>query len=371
MSLVLSAESAMEAVVERVSGWAATPSRSTGLVDCCLIIPTYRRPCEVVRLLQALAECEQETPGSVPDEVIVVDGSADLATQQAILSSPVDHFPFTLKYFRSTPGLTRQRNVGIDACSREFVFFLDDDTLPAPGYFLAVRRVFAEDTTTSIGAVGAYVVNECDLPLIRRWRFRFLLGIVPRIEPMRYAHCGTSNPRSMLKPFTGIRDVDLFPGCAFSVRCQVFRDERFSNFFEGYSQGEDVEMSLRVGRRWKVVCAGDAKVIHHEARAGRPPSFAKGRMDVRNRVFIWRRYSAKRATALDKLRLLADFGFLVLLDLSKYLSRPWNPSALLHGAGIICALVDCVFRPPDFDEATHRIRYQIDWRRRPACGAAR
>ena len=347
---------------ERLPGWWCGTANSQALPDCCLIIPTFKRPVELRNLLQHILQMEETKPGSVPAEIVIVDGSPDAAAEDAVKSFVLQDCPFALKYVRIAPGLTRQRNVGIDASSADLVFFLDDDAVPELDYFRTIRAIFLGDTAKSIGAIGGCVTNEWDRPLIMRWRIRFLLGIIPRIEPMRYAHCGTSNPRSMLKPFRGIREVDLLPGCAFSFRREVFESERFSNFFDGYSQGEDMEMSLRVRKRWKVVCAGDAKVEHREAKSGRPASFAKGRMEVRNRMFIWRRYSSTRATFLDKSRLLSDFGFLVLVDLAAFLRRPWRYASLLHGAGIVCSAIECAFHPPEFEEASHRVTYQFDFR---------
>jgi glycosyltransferase involved in cell wall biosynthesis len=345
----------------RLFGWWCGAARSHALADCCLIIPTFKRAVDITSLLNRIIEIERTTPGSVPGEIVIVDGSPDTATEEALQSLGVEECPFILKYVRTPPGLTRQRNIGIDASSAEIVFFLDDDALPEPNYFRIIRELFAADTAKSIGAIGGCITNELDRPLIMRWRIRLSLGIIPRIEPMRYAHCGTSNPRSMLKPFGGTRDVDLLPGCAFTFRRQVLESERFSGFFDGYSQGEDMEMSLRVGKRWRVVCSGDAKVEHHQAPSGRPASFAKGRMEVRNRVFIWRRHSRAQATLIDKGRLLADFGFLALVDLAGFLRRPWKPGSLAHGAGIVCGAIECAFRPPEFDEPSHRLTHYLDF----------
>jgi glycosyltransferase involved in cell wall biosynthesis len=353
--------SEVKARVQRMLGWRVGKSYSAALVDCSLIIATYKRPVQVAELLRHLADCERSTSGSIPAEVVVVDGSPDGATEEAILTLIADRFPFTLKYVRSKPGLTRQRNVGIDASSGGFVFFLDDDALPASDYFLVVRRIFVDDAAKKIGAVGGSMMNEWERPLSLRWRIRLALGIVPRIEPMRYAHCGTSTPRSILEPFTGTRTVDILPGCAFSFRREVFDGVRFSNFFEGYSQGEDMEISLRAGRRWTLVCSGDAKVTHYEAPGGRPASFFKGRMEIRNRYFIWRRYSIDKATAIDKARLLADFCFLMMLDLAGFLLHPWRPRTLLHGTGIVCGVLECALRPPEFDEASNQTCYQVDF----------
>ena len=75
-----------------------------------------------------------------------------------------------------------------------------------------------------------------------------------------------------MEPFSGVRNIDVMPGCAWTLRREVFETERFSCFFEGYSQGEDLEMTLRVGRRWRLVCCGDGRIVHLPAGHGRPVS---------------------------------------------------------------------------------------------------
>jgi len=352
-----------EGMLPHATGWIEGAFNSSGLSDCCLIVPTYKRAADVTSLLIHLVDCEQRFPGSVPAEIVVVDGSPDRATEEAVASLTRDDLPFLLKYVRTRPGLTRQRNLGIDSSSGNFVFFLDDDAIPAPDYFRIVRQIFTDDASKSIGAVGACVTNEWDQPVSFRWRVRLRLGIVPRIPPMMYAACGTSTPRAMLKYFSGIREVDILSGCAFNFRREVFETDRFSDFFTGYSQGEDMEMSLRVGRRWKVVCAGDARVIHCQSQGGRPMSFAKGRMEIRNRLFIWRRYSMSRATLLDKIRLFTDFAFLAVLDAGGFVRRPWKAGPILHGAGVLFGIVESVCRPPEFDEPVPRT-YQVEFRLR-------
>ena len=344
--------------IDLIQGWCTQPV-SGGMRDCSLIVPTYKRASDVERLLRRLTCHERESTGSVPYEIVVVDGSPGNATEEMVRSLSLEGFPFLVKYLRTPPGLTRQRNVGIAGSSGDYVFFLDDDTLPEPGYFQIIRQIFESDQEQLIGAVAGCVWNEWNHPLILRWRIRFALGIVPRIEPMRYSHCGTSNPRTMLTPFTGIREVDLLPGCAFTFRRQVVARERFSLFFEGYSQGEDMEMSLRVGQRWKLVCSGDARVFHAHTSSGRPASFAKGRMEVRNRVFIWRRHSKNQAGLIDRIRMIADFAFLLLVDLAGFFSRPWRIAPILHGAGVFCGAIECLVRPPDFNEESHRVTYVI------------
>jgi GT2 family glycosyltransferase len=338
-------------------GWRFPSQEPSGLADCCLIIPTYHRESETLSLLENLVSRKD-----VPGEVIIADGAPHRGLGSKLRSwREVKTLPFELVYVKCPAGLTRQRNIGIDISTRPYVFFLDDDARPLENYFSAMRSVFVEDTKEQIGAVGGAVINEMDRAIPRRWRLRLAIGLVPRVDPMSFAACGTSTPKGLMKPFSGIRRVDVLPGCAFAFRRKVLEQHRFSQFFEGYSQGEDLEMSLRIGAAWHVVCCGDAEVVHESAPGGRPPSFAKGRMEVRNRFFIWRRHRPA-APGIDRLRFWSDAALLVIFDLLHFMRRPWVPQSLAHAMGVLAGACTCVFAPPRFAEPIARKQYVLDLR---------
>jgi GT2 family glycosyltransferase len=350
----------------KLSGWRAAGQERGAIEDCSLVVATYDRHAEVFRLLEALLQLPD-----VPGEVVVVDGSpsrklgAELARW---LESRV--VAYDLVYVESPPGLTRQRNVGVDVSTRPLVFFLDDDAVPQPGYFREVARVFEDDSEACIGGVAGCVLNEMDRPLARRWQLRFALGIVPRIEPMIYYPSGTHVPRSVLKPFSGVRTVDVMPGCAWTFRREVFETERFSCFFEGYSQGEDLEMSLRVGRQWKLVCCGDARILHLPAGHGRPVSYTRGVMEMRNRYFIWKRHTPRPA-ARYVASFWADTALLVAMDVAWFCARPWKAQPLGHAAGTLRELWQCMRRPPRFEEPPARREYMLAAAAEPELTAGR
>src|SRR5688572_30097510 len=97
-----------------------------------LVVATRGRPEAVERLLGAIRA--QDRP---PDEVVVIDASADGGTERTVGSA--DPLPGVELRYVSVPegerGLTRQRNRGIDEATGEIVAFLDDDTAPEPDYF--------------------------------------------------------------------------------------------------------------------------------------------------------------------------------------------------------------------------------------------
>lgn len=339
---------------QKLSGWRAQRTQAGALEDCSLIIATYERPQQVAHLVEALAasiDC--------PAEVVVVDGSRSRESETALrMNLARRDLPFDLIYVQASPGLTRQRNIGIDVSSRPYVYFLDDDCLPQANYFSAIRAVFEDDKNQRIGAVCGLVVNEMNNPLTWRWRMRRALRIVPQGEPGSYFASGSCAPRNPVRPFSGIRRVDNLHGCAMAFRRVVLDRNRFSEFFEGYSQGEDLEMSLRVGRAWQIVWCGDAHVGHYHASSGRPTSFAKGRMEVRNRYFIWKRY-CPNAKLSDRFRFWLDAAFLVVMDLGQAVLHPTQVYPLAHAAGVVYGALNCLLRPPRYQEPPARKQYTL------------
>ena len=331
---------------------APATSAAGALADCSLVVPTYRRPEEIVALLGCLAALPDP-----PGEVVVVDGSPDAATADAVRRlADVRRLPFELLHVASPPGLTRQRNVGIDVSRGALVFFLDDDCRPEPGYFRALRRLFADDAASEIGAACGSIVNEMGRPLDLRWRLRLRLGLVPPGEAGTFFPSATSLPRSLVTPFAGSRPTDMLPGGASCWRRAVLDRHRFSLFFSGYSQGEDLEMSRRVARGWQLRWCGDAHVRHHHAPGGRPASVAKGAMEVRNRYFIWKRH-VPFATAGDAARFWLDVAFILAYDVATFVGRPRQPWHLAHAAGVALGAAGGALRPPRHDEPPARREY--------------
>jgi GT2 family glycosyltransferase len=344
----------------RLDGWrkaAGAPGearREGGLRDCSLVVATYRRPRELSLLLERLLELADP-----PGEVVVVDGSPDEEAAHSLAAwAAARALPFDLAYVRSPRGLTRQRNVGIDASTGEYVFYLDDDCLPEPGYFTAIRRVFADDAAGRVGAVCGSVINEMNVEPSLRWRVRFLLRLVPRGEPGRYYPTATSVPKGLTVPFTGTRPMDVMPGCSMAFRRTALRQERFSLFFDGYAQGEDMEMSLRIRRRWEIRWCGDAHVVHRHAAGGRPPRYEKGRMEVRNRFFIWQRYSSDAGVA-DRVRFWSDIAYGIAYDLISYALRPTQTWRLSHLTGCARGVADCLIAPPRYTEPPAASEYEL------------
>lgn len=336
-----------------LEGWRRLADRPIRLPDCTLVIATYRRPVEVVTLLDALAELPDP-----PGEVVVVDGSPDGETARSTEErAQRGRLPFDLVHVASPRGLTRQRNVGIDASRGEFIFFLDDDCIPEPGYFTALREALVSDPAVG-GVRGTFIPRARS----KRAELKIRLGLIPDVAPGMFSATACSRPTLGEPPFTGCRPVETLPGGSMAFRREVFGRHRFSYFFDGYAQGEDLEMSVRVSRDWKLLWSGDAQFEHRHAPGGRPNGFAKGRMEVRNRHFIWKRHVA-RVRVRDRIRFWLDVvAFSVAYDVAKQIRHPLDGYPGRHALGILAGAVECVVRPAHYEEPPARPEYGFAFR---------
>jgi GT2 family glycosyltransferase len=182
-----------------------TLNTQTIMIEVSVIIPTCNRPGDLARCLRAL------TPqlGGHSSEVIVADDSRDEDTQAMLKAD----FP-TVKITtgpRRGPGANR--NAGARQASGEWLVFMDDDVIPAPGFLQAYFTAFADVTSPNVlhGLTRATPEKSSLL-----WEAPEVLGPLP-----------------------------IFPSCNFAIRRTLYEksggfDERFSPSFE------DMEFASRL-----------------------------------------------------------------------------------------------------------------------------
>jgi GT2 family glycosyltransferase len=328
-------------------GWRAGAARRADLRDCSVVVPTVGREAEILRLLDALAALPD-----TPAEVVIVDAEPAHQLGSQLLSWRARRAaPFVLAYVECGPGLTRQRNVGIDISTRDFVFFLDPDIIPLSGYFAAIRRLFDADRQGCVGGIAGVVMNEMSPQLRRRARLRRAIGLLPRREPLLYDPAGLYTPRNFLNPFSGPRRVDVLPCCAAAWRREVFAANRFSCYFRDESEGEDVELSLRVGRSWTLLCCGDARA-RRDAGPESAADYETGRARVRNRYFVWKRHARPATRHVMRFWVTTIAGAAV--QLLSFCLRPSRAAALRNASGILAGVLSCLTDPPHFKEPPAR-----------------
>lgn len=110
------------------------------------IIPTYRRPQDLKRCLEAL---QRQTRPS--DEVFLVVRDTDLETREFLAVFPLGSLPLR-PIAVSIPGVVAAMNAGLEEASGEIIVFTDDDAAPHDDWLVRIEAYFLSDDR--VGGVG-------------------------------------------------------------------------------------------------------------------------------------------------------------------------------------------------------------------------
>jgi GT2 family glycosyltransferase len=294
--------------------------------------------------------------------VLVVDASADGETEEAARTFA------GVSYSRVPPeerGLTRQRNWGIARTRGELVSFLDDDTVPEPGYFAEVEACFGRHPE-AVG-VGGYIANEVDwrrgtgqpsLSVYRegewerredyRWRLRRLAGLDSAARPGWMPAAGHGRPTGFVPPDGEDHPVEFFMGGAATWRRGLLERVRFAPWFEGYGLYEDMDFCLRAGREGSLWLCTRARLAHLHDAAGRPNRFRYGEMVVRNGWRVWRlRWPSPPWP--DRGRWWATTLLLALCRVGDAVRGPGRAAAITEALGRFWGSVSLLWNRPEGD----------------------
>lgn len=266
--------------------YGAPPARGGALSPgVTVVICTYVRPSSLERCVASLKAQTRK-----PDTLLVVDASRDALSEKALASDPtLLEAAARVGYLRVGDrhrGLTRQRNVALARVTDDLVAFFDDDVVLRPRCLEEMEAVHRASGDGVVG-VGAMIEGQPQRP-DALWRLRRALGIVSSLSPGRYCRSGMSIPWSFLRQDTGVAEGDWLPGAAMLWKTAAARDVGFNENFAGYAQGEDLDFSLRVAGRGRLLMACAARLEHLHEESGRPDPYRIGYMAISNRYAIHR-----------------------------------------------------------------------------------
>jgi glycosyltransferase involved in cell wall biosynthesis len=218
-------------------------------VTITVLVPTYRRPGDLARCLEALKGQRR-----IPDEVLVVVRDEDAETRD--LLTDLDPGPLVLRTVTvQRPGTVAARNAGLDAAKGDVIAFTDDDAAPRPDWLARMEEHFRSDPR--VGGVGG-----------RDWEHRGgrvndgareVVGKVQWFGRMiSNHHLGVGGPR----------EVDMLKGGNSSYRSVALRGLRFDERLrgEGAQPYEDYFFSMTVKRAgWKLVYDPAVAMDHYQS----------------------------------------------------------------------------------------------------------
>lgn len=216
-----------------------------------VLIPTYKRPKDLARCLEALTH-----QNLAPDEVLVVVRDSDTETWTRLDSH--DYSALCLRTVTVTvPGQVAALNQGLDAAQGDIIAITDDDAAPHPHWLQAIAAHFLADER--VGGVGG-----------RDWIFHngverdngtsSIVGQVQWFGRVIGRHnLGIGDPR----------EVELLKGANMSYRLEAVRHLRFDERLlgSGAQVHNDLAFSLAVKRfGWKLIYDPKVELNHYIAQ---------------------------------------------------------------------------------------------------------
>jgi len=256
-----------------------------------MVIATKDRADVLARTLQQFTEAAQS-----PAEIIVVDAAADLQAVAAVVDALASSVP--VRHVRAVcPGAASQRNEGVALARHDTIFFADDDVVPEDGCLLKLWDALQSDP--KLGGVNAMITNQqYSAPgKLSRLLFRWYAG------GKNESYAGRCiGPARNLLPEDSEHLPEIVPVDWLNTTCTLYRREAlpdladgpFDRFFEGASICEDLALSLRVAREWKLANVREARIFHdsqggsHKRRVARTTA-----MSLRNRHYVMHEIMAR------------------------------------------------------------------------------
>lgn len=323
-----------------------------------LIICTYMRPKAIIKLLESV-----NNQTLYPNEIIVIDGSADTLTQAVLKTNTFNN----LNYYNVDAidrGLTKQRNIGISKVSNtsNIVCFLDDDVILEPSYFEQIINTYS--IYPKALAVGGYITNEVDWKLSdntnsknnfyydgwmrnesSRFKMRAVFGLEPDTKPGYLPTFAHGRSIGFLPPSGKTYNVEQIMGGVASYKKEVFDTLSFSTYFEGYGLYEDADFSIRLAKLGPIYINTKARLAHYHDGSGRPNQYNYGKMVIRNGWYVWR---VKYPNPVLKARLKWHLTAILLtkIRLLNVITTSNRKEALTESLGRIVGWLSLLFNAP-------------------------
>lgn len=267
----------------------------------CLIIPTKDRPAILARFLKSVQKQTRK-----PDLLLIVDGG-DRTVEG--LSGDFPDLPF--QYVRvHPPGLSRQRNAGIQAVPPGFdlVGFFDDD------YVLfedAVEKMMAFWSVQGpkVGGVSFNTMDSGCMPAARGLFLRrlFLLSRGASGDILA-SGIGTAQ-----YPCEKTYRAQWLSGGSTVWRREVLQQFFFDEWFAKYGVLDDMDFCWRVNKQYELYVVAGAKVLHRQLPRN---DFVAGKITAVNHC-----YFVSKHPGFSKAKLAWAFLGKILFQVARFLTQ--------------------------------------------------
>jgi glycosyltransferase involved in cell wall biosynthesis len=220
-----------------------------------VIVPTYRRPNDLARCLEALRQ--QTRPA---DEVLVVVRDTDAETWSFLEGvNPALLQMYAVKVM--FPGVVAAMNIGLDAASGDIIAFTDDDAAPYTDWLERIEAHFLADK--HLGGVGGrdwiYLNGQLQDSSVHPGASNIVGRLHWTGKTIGNHHIGTGNPR----------EVDILKGVNMTYRWVAIANLRFDERMRGSGAQVHFEIAFSLSLKqagWKIIYDPMIAVNHYLAQ---------------------------------------------------------------------------------------------------------
>lgn len=278
------------------------------------VIPTANRSMVLKKTMESLSGQDFQ-----PAEIIIVDASDNVETEQ-ICKTGFENLNAVIRYRKAErKGAATQRNEGVESACYACILFLDDDIELEDNCIKHLWNCLQSDE--SIGAVNAMITNQCYHKPGKISAFMYSIMNGKKL-PSYAGKC--IGPAWNLLP----EDRSDLPACNqvewLNTTCTMYRKEAlpvpvFLDLFQGYSLLEDLALSLKVAKKWKLFNVREARIFH-DSQPGihKNNTMQLSKMELVNRHYVMSKILKRnRFSDYCKLFLFEIFGIVVVLTTKK------------------------------------------------------
>lgn len=275
-----------------------------------IIIPTCNRRRDLSLAIDSILI--QTIP---PLEVIIIDQSDNSYTKdylEGIGNKNKTKINFVY-IFQTQKSSAQARNKGIGIAQGDIISFLDDDVILFEDYYEKLLHYFNNDK--KIGGVSGNVIGKN----LQSWGMKLLpwkkIFLLDNFDG-KMTISGFGFPMGERR-FDRPMRVEMFIGCNMNFRKEFLRNDKFDEWFTGYSFREDAELSYRISRKTILKMIPEAKLYHNYSRSNRMDIQVQKLMEVKNYYYVYKKHAKK--TRISDLLFLYSLSGLFVICLKEYL----------------------------------------------------
>ena len=224
-----------------------------------IVIATRNRPQALDTTLRTLLAQSQ-----IPVEAIIVDSSEGNETAQ-VAARYAAQASFAIRYIHVTvPSAAGQRNRGVELATGDIVVFMDDDVELDRAFLEELLVPFEGEQNKDVGGVCGLITNQCYVPPSAL--NAILLGWIMGDRSGKWAGRVVGPAVNFLPADipSAVQPVEWLNTGGTAYRRSILLEFPFGSHFEGYSFGEDLDLSTRIGRSYRLLNTTKARYYHHD-----------------------------------------------------------------------------------------------------------